>query len=181
MASNNPNGLRTVLPNAGGGFAVQGSEIAAATIEESNIVANTLTSASMALTGLQYASVTLTPAQIKTLYSAPTEIIAAPGAGKSIVIHQALARFTYTAPQYTSGGAVQLQYDSTIQAGGTTPLTTLAAAVVQAAATSDTVLQTAATSTTADINKGIYASCATADFATGTVATLNFRVWYSIV
>lgn len=201
MGSINPNSLATILPGAGTSFAVQTSDIANQAVDSTcikngavgatqlannavgstQLANNSVGSAQLALNALQVADVTLTPAQIKTLYSAPTQIIAAPGSGKSIVVEGALARFTQSGAQYTSGGAVQLQYDNTVHAGGTTPLTTLAAAVVTAASSADTQLQQAAASTTVTQNKGIFASCATADFATGTAGSLQFIVWYRVV
>lgn len=139
-----------------------------------------VTSAQISPSLYQLAVVTLTPTQIKTLYSAPTQIIAAPGTGMSIVVHRALLRFLYTTPQYTSGGSVALQYDSTVHAGGVTPLSVVTSTPINAAASSDTIMNTIATTVTAAINKGIFASCATGDFATGSVSTITFYVWYSI-
>lgn len=169
-------GVTNILANS-----IADSSMIAGTITNASIAANTIGSTQVAKNLVQLADVTLTPAQIKTLYSVPTQIIATPGVGKSIVVLQALARFTYTTPAYTAGGAVQLQYDSTVHAGGTTPLTTLAAAVLTGTANVDTQLGFANTSVTVAQNKGIFASAATADFATGTVSTLEFLVWYQIV
>jgi hypothetical protein len=161
---------------------VDGSQTVAGTLAVTGgtTLSTPLTSGNVDPSLIQTADVVLTPAQIKTLYSAPTQIIAAPGAGKSIVLLDALARFTYTTPQYTGGGAVQLQYDSTVHAGGTTPLAVLPAATVNAAASSDTQLQDSSLAVVVTQNKGIYASAATADFATGTVSTLEFFVHYYI-
>lgn len=178
-ASSNPNGLRVVLPNAGGGFAVQGSEIFAGTIADDNLAANTLTSASISKGLIQTATVTVTSAQIKTLYSAPTQIIAAPGSGLTIVMLGGVVKANMTATQYTGGGTFVLQYDSTVHGAGVTPLTTFANTVIQSASTTIQQLQPAAGTVLAS-NKGIYASCDTADFATGT-GTLTVIVTYQVV
>lgn len=191
MASTNPNKLKNVLPGAGTSFAVDGSTeiaqlsvdtacLAALSVTSAKLAANAVTSGKLSADTIQVATVTLTPAQIKLLYTTAIQIVAAPGVGKTIVVHQALARLAYTAPAYTGGGAVQLQYDNTANAGGTTPLTTIPAATINGTASIDVCLQTAATTTTATQNKGIFASNATAVFATGTTSTLEITVWYSI-
>jgi len=181
-ASNNPNGLRTVLPNAGGSFAVQGSEIFANTIDNTCIAANTIGNAQVAPNLIQTASVTLTPAQVVAMYATPEPIIAAPASGSSIVVLGALCRYVYNTHAFTSGGNVQLQYGTTNHAGGTTPLTVVADTVLQATSNSDTQMQQAATTTTVTQATGLYASCATAfAIASGGLSTVTFIVQYVVV
>lgn len=177
-ASTNPNGLRVVLPNAGGGFAVQGSEIAAATIGVDNLVANTITSAGIAKDVIQHSTVAITSANILAMYAAPVALIAAPGAGKNIVVHKVMMTMVTTATVYANGGVVVFQIAATANGGGTATTATIAAAVVNAVAGTSytTVIPVSYTGTA---NTGLYISNQTAAFITGT-GTATVDIWYSI-
>lgn len=202
MASTNPNGLSTVMPGAGTSFAVNAAtevknlsidtdclaaqavtaaKIANNTITNAQMAAGTVGSAQLAASLLRYTTVTLTATQIKAMSTTPVEIIPAQGAGTSIIVEQVLARFTYGTAQMTAGGAWGLQYGNTAALGGTKVCVTGAAGVIQAAADSDTILGLDDAALTATKNAGIFASNDTADFATGTVSTLAFHIWYRVV
>lgn len=194
MSSSNPNNLAQALPGAGGSFAVNGLyEIQAASIDSTCFAAGAVNAAALGAGAVQSSnvnpnliqtiSVTLTNTQATAMYTLGQQIIPAPGLGKSIVVLSALLRYVYGVHAYTSGGAVQLQYDSTLNAGGTTPLTTVAASVLLATASSDTQMQQAATTTTVPQNKGIFAACATNNFAiaAGNTSSITFIVQYVVV
>jgi hypothetical protein len=138
-----------------------------------------ITSSSISPNLIQLATVTLTPTQIKAMYATPVSVLAAPGTGKSIVLVDCLTRFNYT-DAYTSGGAIDLQYGNTAHGAGTTALSTLAASVLLASASADTILYAAGTTTTASQNTAIYVSNATGAFATGATSTLTLYIWYMI-
>lgn len=143
------------------------------------IAANSVEAGQVGLDLIQNIQVTLTPAEIIAMYTTGVQIIPPPGLGKSIVLHKALFRFNYTTPQFTGGGAVSLEYDSTGAAGGTLVTGTFASSVIKAAASSDTILT--GINVTATQNKGIFISNDTANFATGSVSTLMVEAWYSVI
>ena len=147
------------------------------------IGANKVTSAMMADALLHYAVVPMTAAQWNAMYGAPFVLVAAPGANKMIVVDRAVALMTFVSAQYASGGAVALQYDSTVHGGGSAASGTVAAATVNGYAASTGIQLDGALSSvafTAAVNKGLYISNATGAFTTGD-STWVVHVWYRIV
>lgn len=163
-------------------LAVTAAKIAANTITDGEVEVNGLTSASLALNTIQYAQVSLTAAQIKALYDTPIKIITAGGANTAIVIDRIWCSFTFVSAQYTAGGALGLQWGNTVHGGGPAASTTLAAATLNGYAASNAFeLTPDGTDTLANIvNKDVYISNATADFATGD-STMKVNVAYRIV
>ena len=200
--STNPNGLKNALPNAGGGFSIQTDEIFQNSIVNGHLAAGTITAASIAagtITATQIASGTITSTQvaanlIQTIsvpvpnasvvaaYDTPYQIIAGV-TNKTIVLVSAVLRYVYGVHAFTSGGVIQLQYGNTAHAGGTTPLTTVAAAQVLATASSDNVMQVAAATVAPAQGAGIFFSNATADFAIagGNTSSVTMIVQYYVV
>jgi hypothetical protein len=58
------------------------------------------------------AQITLTAAQITTLHSVPVSLIAAPGAGKAILLEKLSFQFKFGTTPFTGGGAVSPVYHS---------------------------------------------------------------------
>lgn len=147
------------------------------------IANNAVNTAKLDPTTIQYIKVPMTAAQFNGMYGAPFQIIPAPAAGKQIIVRGAVLAMTFVAAQYAAGGAVALQYDSTVHGAGPLASSTLAAATVNAyAASSDVGLTGADTSgaSSAKTAKGIYLSNDTAAFTTGD-GTWNIHVWYEVV
>jgi hypothetical protein len=163
--------------------AVTAAKIEDNTITDDQVAVNGLTSAALDKTTIQYTKVAMTAAQFNGMYAAPFLLIAAPGANKMIVVKQAVLAMTFVAAQYANGGAVALQYDSTVHGAGPAASATVAAATIDGyAASSDVGVAGADTSgaSSTKVNKGIYLSNATAAFDTGD-GTWNVHIWYEVV
>lgn len=161
-SSTSVNPLGSVLPNAGGSFAVQENEMGP----------NVLGTSTMKKGFLQVTQVTLTAAQIIAMNGTPVTLLAAPGAGLCYVIESIEFRFTATATQFTGGGAVTFQYS-----GGAAVANTIAAAVITSASSSDTVR--VGIDATATLNAALVVTNATAAFAAGTgtaLITFAYRI-----
>ncbi len=171
-ASASSNNLGTVLPNAGGSFAIAESEIQAAQI------GTTVTKPVF----LQYVAVTLTAAQVLAMYATPVQLIPAPATGSSIVVSDCMIRVTAGATQFASGGVVAPQYANTVHGGGTLITSTLAASVVNAATSADTQLGLVAAAADLTIPQatGVFLSNPTGAFTTGN-GTLTVFLWYRVV
>lgn len=129
-------------------------------------------------------TVSLTAANLIAMYTTPVALIAAPGAGKSIVVAKEVFTITRTATAFTGGGAAITQYDSTANGGGLQALdSTIAATAVTGAAGTTVTARNGAVITdlasTSIQNKGLYISNATAVFAAGT-GTATVDIWYYI-
>lgn len=125
--------------------------------------------------------VRLTAAQILGMYAAPVSIIPAPGTGKLIIVGRITGTVIYGTAQFAAGGAIGLQWGSTVHGGGAAASTTLAAATLNGYAASNTFEltpdNTDALATTSGV--GIYISNATGAFTTGD-SVLLLNVNYSV-
>ena len=113
----------------------------------------------------------LTAAQIIALYTTSIEVIPAV-AGKCVILDSFTLDLTGTATQFTGGGVVNLQYDSTANGAGTTLHADIAAAVVTGA-TARVITQRipkdlSSIATASITGKGVYIGAKTAVFAAGT-------------
>lgn len=143
-------------------------------------VASGVVSGTGSLTG--HVQITLAAADINGMYAAPVLLVSAPGTGKAISVLKVNFTITRTATAFASGGAVIVQYDSTVNGGGTQSLdSTIASTVITGAAGTSHTLRNGAVvsdSTSTTDNKGIYISNATGAFTTGT-GTATVDVWYT--
>lgn len=122
--------------------------------------------------------VALSSAEILALNATPKTLIAAPGAGKVIIVEHILLKMVTTATQYANGGALEFRYTN---ASGAKVTADIAAAVVTAAAaTSYTGVAGVTTSLTMVANAAIVVNNATAPFISGT-GTGVFSIKYRVV
>ncbi len=148
------------------------------------IAANAVDFAQLALDVAANVTVNLTAAQIKGLFDTPVQIVAAPGAGKLILIDNILWDIAFVSAQYTAGGAIQAQYGSTVHGAGSPASASIAAATLNGVAASGFLANGSGSATlnapaTVE-NTAVFLSNATQDFATGdSTATLYIR--YRIV
>lgn len=157
--------------------------IQAGAVTGSKIANNAVDYAQLAADVAATATVTLTAAQITALYDTPVQLIAAPGAGKLVVIDKIVWDIAYGTTQYTAGGAIAAQYGNSAHGVGDAASSSIAAATLNAVAANE-VLSASSTQIvsvkTNCINAAVYLSNATADFATGD-STATLYVYYKIL
>ena len=135
---------------------------------------------------VNYATANVSSAAFKTAYDTPVLILAAIGANRQIVVHRAVIAMTYGSVAYTAGGVVALQYDSTVHGGGYFATNAEAAADFFATASTSFMFEgnfaasIGAVGWADSVNKGIYLSNATANFATGD-SPFVVHLWYSVI
>lgn len=141
---------------------------------------NVFGSAGVAATGMQVAQVTLTAANIIAMNATPVQILAAPGAGKVIVVDKIFFQMKPTATQFTSGGVVTVVYDGT----AVNPTTgSIAAANINSASAKYFLFPpyvAASLDLSTVANLGLKITNATAAFATGT-GTAIVTIWYQTI
>ena len=128
-----------------------------------------------------FTAVPLTAAQLIAMFAAPVSVLAAPGAGKAIVLIAAYLSITRTATAFTGGGPVNLQYHTTttsVPHGGTIP-----AAIVTGGAGS-VVHQlgpnNGANGLVIPVNEGLDITNITGAFAAGT-GTAKLFLYYRVI
>ena len=138
----------------------------------------------VALASLQpfTATVTLNTAAVTGAYAAPSLVLAAPGAGKTIILLN-VQIYTNVSTAFAGGGVALLQYDNTVHGAGTNALSATTPAAEITAAASQIYSQLgigsiATTVTTGVTNKGIYFSNQTGAFTAGTGSSLTFTIQY---
>lgn len=137
------------------------------------------------VTGVLYKTVNLTTAQIIGMSAAPVEVLAAPGAALTYIVHALRFSIVYAGALFTGGGIINGQYGATALGAGEDATNALAATFLTATAASkffyltgnDTALLTAA----GTVNQSITITNGTAPFAAGGTSTGKVEVWYSIV
>lgn len=133
--------------------------------------------------GILMATTTITAAQFDGMYAAPVLLVAAPGAGKTIVPTSMQLIMTYGSVAFANGGVVAAQWTNTVHGGGVLATNTEAAA--DFFATANTVYNFAASAgalTPSVIsNQGIYLSNATGAFTGGTGTSFTANVFYRTI
>lgn len=129
---------------------------------------------------LKVATVTLADTDILALNATPKQLIAAPGAGASVIVERVAFRFNWATTQYAAGGACSVFYS-----GASTNLmaATLAATFFTAptgAVTNDVAIGPSASALTIPQNTAVVLKAASADFTTGD-STVDVTIWYRVV
>lgn len=158
-------------------------DVAIANTGATTIQANAVESSMLAEGLVQHAQVSVDLATFIGSYTASVVLVAAPGAGKKLILHRATLWIDYGGTVLADGGAVHIQYDSTANGGGTKASGTIAAATL-IAATADTTFGFSPVDTTlvdsTTLDTGLYFATATADFTGGTNSVYRFDIWYSV-
>ena len=127
------------------------------------------------------AEVALTQAEITGLYAASKLLVAAPVAGHILIVDSVEVLHTYAVAAYTDGGAVVVQYGSTVNGAGV-EAAPIAIANVTAGASSCTKTDPAERSEfdmVANKAKGLYLGNKTQAFAAGNAGNvIKVRVYY---
>lgn len=129
---------------------------------------------------LIYQTGSITSTAFKAMYATPIVLVAAGGANTLFDVADFVLETNYASTQYASGGAIAVQYDSTVHGAGAPASATIAAATVNGYA-ADAVIAVegslASATAAATVNKGLYLSNATGAFDTGD-STFNYHLWY---
>lgn len=177
---------------AGSGLTGAGGSALAVQVDDStiNIPVDTLqlkdagvTAAKLVVSIPRTVTVAMTAAEFLGMYAAPKLLVAAGGVNTMHIVHDVVYEYNFVSTQTVAGGAVKVQYDSTVNGAGTAASATTAAATFNAY-TADSVVgaagDLASAASTTVVNKGLYLSNATAAFTTGN-PTVNVHVTYSTV
>ncbi len=165
-------------------LAVTTAKIANNAVTATQIANNTVDFGQIALDVAASATVALTAAQINGMYATPVQLIAAPGAGKLILIEAIIWDIAFVSAQYAAGGAIQAQYGNTVHGAGSPASASLAAGTLNGVAASGFLANASGASVlnapaTVE-NTAVYLSNATGAFTTGD-STVNLYIRYRVI
>lgn len=127
-------------------------------------------------------NVTMNTATVTSAYATPVQLVAAPGAGKTILVQEANV---YTASTgntaYATGTSPVIQYDSTVHGAGTAATTALATGDLTASASQIKSVTSPTGALTGITNKGIFFSNATGAYTNGTGTSVTISLTYQTV
>lgn len=151
---------------------------------DSGIAASSLVTSSSAAGPIQSIAVTMNTAAVTGAFATPVQLIAAPGAGKVILVQEAAV---YTASTgntaYASGGVGILQYGNTANGAGTNAMGSTIAAANITTATSKVLagLLPSTTALASVSNLGIFFSNQTGAFTNGTGTNVTIFLTYQVI
>ena len=144
------------------------------------VVISPITSANISPDVIQHATVALTSANLLGMYAAPVLLIAAPAAGKNIIVNKYMFTMIPSGTAYASGGVTAPQIGNTVHGAGTLVTATLAASVINASGTTTSyTIFSGVASYTGTAATGLYISNQTGAFTTGT-GTAIADIWYHV-
>lgn len=153
-------------------------EGAASAVVAADIAPGAVTSAKMADDLVHSAQVSLSSANILALSATPITLVAAPGAGKVVIVESILFKMVRTATAYANGGAVEVRYTD---GSGAKVSADVAAALITTGGAGTAYAHVAGieASITPVANAAIIVTNATAPFITGTgtaVVSIKYRI-----
>lgn len=130
----------------------------------------------------QYATGTFLAAAFQGAYATPVSILAAPGAGKAIIVKRFVLEYVYVSAAYANGGNIYLEYGSTAHGALLASANIAPAGFTDQAASTSSAASGAVTgvATASMANAAISLTNATAAFITGD-GTFKWHMWYSVV
>jgi len=163
--------------------AVTTAKIEDLAVTTAKLAAEAVTSAKLEDTQVKHVRVIPSLAEFIAGNTTPMELVAAPGAGKKVVLHRAQLSVDYGGTVLAAGGTLQVCYGAA-DVAATVASNTLAAATI-IAAVADTTFGFAPVNTTlvdaTSVNVALNLSVDTADFTGGTGSAYIVDLWYSIV
>lgn len=135
------------------------------------------------MSGSVTSTVLLTVADILAMYATPQLLVAAPGAGKALLVTSAQI-VTEPVTPFAGGGAVIVQYGNTVHGAGVNALSaTIPAAEITAATAQIYTVQGFATGTvsTGITNMGLYLSNQTGAFTGGADSSVSVVLQYQVL
>lgn len=131
---------------------------------------------------LMTTSVTLNTAAVTGAFAAPAQLIAAPGAGKTIIVQEATVYTASTSnTAYATGTSPVIQYDSTVHGAGTAATSALATGDLTAASSQIKSVTSPTGALTGITNKGVFFSNATGAYTAGTGTNVVITLTYMVV
>lgn len=163
-------------------LAVTQAKIANNAVGSGQIANDAVGSTQLDPTTVQYTSVLITAVAFNGMYFAPAQLVPAAGANTMIVLDRVQLLMTYNSVAFTAGGAVAVQYDSTVNGAGVIASTTNAAANFQATTNTGFAFNQGAAVQpfTTTVNKGLFLSNLTSSFSNGNSAIVA-HVWYKVI
>jgi hypothetical protein len=125
---------------------------------------------------IQYLKVTLTAAQVKALHATPVVLIAAPGAGKAVVIFDVQAWVNFNTTAFAAGSAVQILQNAIAVATTTAALfNSVSALLLQFAFPGIGTSQS-----NGAVNAATSITASGSEFTTGD-SPIDIHLWYAVI
>jgi hypothetical protein len=131
------------------------------------------------------ATISLTAAQILGMYATPVLLVAAPGAGKIVIVDSIIWDVAFVSTQYAGGGPIIAQYTNTAHGAGGQATDEITAGTLNSIAASSFIANGSGEATlnvlaSASKNTAVYLSNTTGPFTTGN-STATLYVQYRIL
>lgn len=156
-------------------FDSNAANLTAGTLPNARVVA--LPAANLAEDAIRTASVTVATASVLTLNGTPVTLVAAPGAGKIVLIEEITAKLVFNSVAYTGSNALEFRYTN---GSGAKVTADLAAAFINSASgTNYATVKSVVTALTPVANAAVVVFVPTANPAAGNsdiIFTLKYRI-----